>query len=602
MISKFYIPFDKYNWTGGPPTFMRNFKSYLKHNNYQYKKKYSKGDSIFFPIKYDIHVLKEIKKNGGTIIQRLDGVYYPSKHPDNYQKANKDIKYIYQNLADHIVFQSEYSKKQCFAMFGEKNEDEYSIIFNGADLNIFYPNLELPQPKEKFKFITTSAFRNKDQIEPIINAFDQLNDQLKFEFNIIGNISSSSIEPFFKREYINYLGEIPNHAIASYLRDNHIFIYSHLNPPCPNSIIEAISCGLPVVSYNSGAIKELCHFSTDLLADVSDNIFQNYKDFSQKKIIEKIILATQNYTYYRNIALKNSKLYNIQNLGERYIKVFENSIVNEKHEKNGLIKKLIKRTINNKLFNKYLWPQYQNRILNFSNKDFLKFFKWYLESKNQNNSSFDMLKHLFELEKIIYSYEGQNAVRYGNGTHTKHYHTKYHSFFINNIRNGEKILDIGCGKGELAYDIANKVSDINITGIDINENNIKECNKKYTHPNIYFICEDALKYSKNKKFNTIILSNVLEHIEFRTKFLKQIQKNFNPDKYLIRVPLYERDWRVPLKDEIGVDYRLDSTHFTEYIQEDFITEIQLSGLEIKNYQIRWGEIWAVIIPHRYQDT
>ena len=58
------------------------------------------------------------------------------------------------------------------------------------------------------------------------------------------------------------------------------------------------------------------------------------------------------------------------------------------------------------------------------------------------------------------------------------------------------------------------------------------------------------------------------------------------------MPTYERDWRVPLMEEIGIDYRLDSSHHIEYTQETFIEELAAAGLEVVHLEIRWGEIWS----------
>jgi hypothetical protein len=61
---------------------------------------------------------------------------------------------------------------------------------------------------------------------------------------------------------------------------------------------------------------------------------------------------------------------------------------------------------------------------------------------------------------------------------------------------------------------------------------------------------------------------------------------------LIRVPLFERDWRVPLKKELGVEWRLDPTHETEYTIESWAQEIEEAGLKVTHQEIRWSEIWA----------
>lgn len=63
---------------------------------------------------------------------------------------------------------------------------------------------------------------------------------------------------------------------------------------------------------------------------------------------------------------------------------------------------------------------------------------------------------------------------------------------------------------------------------------------------------------------------------------------------LIRVPLFERDWRVPLKRQLGVEWRLDPTHETEYTLESFRAEMDEAGLRVTEQMLRWGEIWAEV--------
>jgi 2-polyprenyl-3-methyl-5-hydroxy-6-metoxy-1,4-benzoquinol methylase len=89
--------------------------------------------------------------------------------------------------------------------------------------------------------------------------------------------------------------------------------------------------------------------------------------------------------------------------------------------------------------------------------------------------------------------------------------------------------------------------------------------------------------------DVVILSNVLEHIEKRIDFLRKIQERCQPDYFLIRVPMYERDWRIPLQDELGLDYFLDSTHFIEYRFEELEKELGEAGLKIETVKIGWGE-------------
>ena len=208
----------------------------------------------------------------------------------------------------------------------------------------------------------------------------------------------------------------------------------------------------------------------------------------------------------------------------------------------------------------------------------------------------ESLQFLFQLDNALYSLEGGMAVIYGDGVHPKHRLTHYHDFFIAHLMKNDRVLDIGCGNGSLAYDLVTNRNDISVLGIDINLNNIEHAKKHYFHPHLEFVKGDVIKDLPDTHFTVIVLSNVLEHIKHRSELLADIQKKINPDRYLIRVPLFERDWRVPLKKEIGIEYRLDGTHETEYLPEDFFAELAAAGLTAIYNEFRWGELWCLAVP------
>jgi len=307
---------------------MSNLEFYLDNNGFEYLKSSKNALGIFFPVQFDEQVITDLKGEGGKVVQRLDGIYYPSKHYGKYFELNKMLKKIYLEFADYVVFQSDYSREQCFAMLGIKDASEYSIIHNGVNKNMFFPDFS-NIPGGMIKFITTGNFRNIDMIEPVVKALDILNKKVQLELHIIGPVVTESILSLFKRDYIIMHGSKKLPEVADILKKSHIFIYSHLNPPCPNSVLEAISTGLPIVGFDSGAMSELCWFSKDLLAFVSDDIFQKYEDFNTESLADKIELSIREYNYYRQLALQYYNLYSFDECGKKYIEVFD-KIFNEK--------------------------------------------------------------------------------------------------------------------------------------------------------------------------------------------------------------------------------------------------------------------------------
>lgn len=177
-----------------------------------------------------------------------------------------------------------------------------------------------------------------------------------------------------------------------------------------------------------------------------------------------------------------------------------------------------------------------------------------------------------------------------NGLHPKHRIINYHQFFLDNVSPNFSVLDIGCGNGFLAYDVAGKVR--HVTAIDFDQTSLATARHTYQRNNIEFLYGDVTTYRFKAQFDAIVLSNVLEHIKDRVTFLKKIGRI--APRILIRVPMIDRDWMTLLKQEMGIEYRLDPTHFTEFTEESFRDELQQAGLTITALSVRFGEIYSVI--------
>lgn len=197
-----------------------------------------------------------------------------------------------------------------------------------------------------------------------------------------------------------------------------------------------------------------------------------------------------------------------------------------------------------------------------------------------------------ELEKII----NNRALAYGNGEHPKHYLTNYHHFFVDNIENGEKVIDVGCGYGSVSRSIAFAKPDSVVLGVDNDLPRLSQALKSNNPKNLTFEYGDATNKIYNHSWDVVVLSNVLEHIEHRISFLKLLSTNTKAKKILIRVPNYERDWQVPLRKELRMNYFSDDDHKIEHTPTELQNEIRLSNLEIIELSTQWGEIWAICKP------
>ncbi|HEY4483589.1 MAG TPA: class I SAM-dependent methyltransferase [Candidatus Paceibacterota bacterium] len=210
------------------------------------------------------------------------------------------------------------------------------------------------------------------------------------------------------------------------------------------------------------------------------------------------------------------------------------------------------------------------------------------------NSNQSLVKKLLGIFIRLHNYSYKKITEYSSilngGFNPKHEVTKYHDYFVSKVNNTDSVLDIGCGVGYLAYDIASKAK--KVVGIDFSVPNIDNARSQYKRDNLEFVLGDVTTYNFKGQFDKLILSNVLEHIADRVALLKKIRALGGT--LLFRVPMVDRDWVTVYKRDHGYPYKLDDTHETEYTLEQVKEEMKASGWIIESYQVNWGEFWGVL--------
>lgn len=217
-----------------------------------------------------------------------------------------------------------------------------------------------------------------------------------------------------------------------------------------------------------------------------------------------------------------------------------------------------------------------------------------IESRDKDVT--DGLRRLFVLKDQLDLVINERAMLYGQGEHPKHFMTNYHQFFIDHISQSQGVLDIGCGYGAVAKSIANALPDSQVLGVDYDQAKLAQALKNDRPENLNFHHGDATKDLPEGNWDVVVLSNVLEHIVDRVEFLKSISSTVAPKRVLIRVPLFERDWQMPMRRAVGANYYSDSDHKIEHTLEEFSNEMNQAGLKIKSVSTLWGEIWADCEP------
>jgi len=149
----------------------------------------------------------------------------------------------------------------------------------------------------------------------------------------------------------------------------------------------------------------------------------------------------------------------------------------------------------------------------------LKNFVTKLHTSTKRNYLERMLDNKVKCMKVASKFEkdywdGDRKYGYGGYRYIENRWTGVAKQLIKTYRlnNNSKILDVGCGKGYLLYEIKKLLNDIDITGIDISRHGLKNSHpkiKKYLH---FHDIRKKLKFKKNQ-FDLVISLGTLHNLE-----------------------------------------------------------------------------------------
>lgn len=102
-----------------------------------------------------------------------------------------------------------------------------------------------------------------------------------------------------------------------------------------------------------------------------------------------------------------------------------------------------------------------------------------------------------------------------------------------NLKPGDRILDVGCGKGFLLYDLTQAVPGIEVKGIDISEYGIAHA-KEEVRPFLQVANANSLPFEDNS-FDLVISINTLHNLYCfdLDKALREMERVGSQNKYLV---------------------------------------------------------------------
>lgn len=225
--------------------------------------------------------LRQARRRGVPVIQRLNGMNWIQRrrrtgwrHFLRAEAGNQLLQTIRSRLATGIVYQSEFALGWWENVFGPTRVPKH-VVYNAVDLARYTPitasDAQAPyeRPTDRYRLLLVEGSLMGGYeigLETAIGMVESLNTQHRsalggkpVELLVAGRVSQVVRAAWSQRTNLPlvWAGLVPPEHIPALDRSAHVLYAADINAACPNSVIEALACGLPVLAFETGALPEL---------------------------------------------------------------------------------------------------------------------------------------------------------------------------------------------------------------------------------------------------------------------------------------------------------------------------------------------------------
>ena len=231
--------------------------------------------------------LWSVRRQGIPVVQRLDGMNWLHRLPSERRPFSRDWRHylraeygnwilatIRARLATHIVYQSEFVRDWWERLRGLTPVPS-TVIYNGVDLGIYRPDGAGEPPEDRYRLLLVEGslmggyeggLKAPIGLVELLGTAHRQTLGRDVELMVIGRVS-----PAVQRQWdialqrdgdqgtirLNWAGTVPAERIPHIDRSAHLLYSADVNAACPNAVVEALACGLPVLAFDTGALPEL---------------------------------------------------------------------------------------------------------------------------------------------------------------------------------------------------------------------------------------------------------------------------------------------------------------------------------------------------------
>ncbi len=267
---------------GGMVSFRSRFQSGLQASGYEVVPSLEDGAldaALVIGGSRDLVGLWRVKRRGVRIVQRLNGMNWLHrhvrtgiKHALRAEVGNWLLRVIRDHLADHVIYQSKFARDWWEDRYGPTPVPS-SVVYNAVDLRVYAPesggNGRGPtRPEDRYQVLMVEGSLMGGYelgLKSAVGLVDRLNDAYDpslsrpVELVVAGRVAPS-LKAYWNQQAhnpITWAGLVEPERIRELDRSAHLLYSADLNAACPNAVVEALACGLPVLAFDSGALPEM---------------------------------------------------------------------------------------------------------------------------------------------------------------------------------------------------------------------------------------------------------------------------------------------------------------------------------------------------------
>ena len=305
---------------------------FLERLALEFKKQRINLTNKFNPL-YDFCIFANTNKSlfNKPYFLRIGGIFFDNKNTltDTFQ-ANK---LIFDSIDNSIgtIFISDFTKnlvKKFHKNFNTKN----IVINNSVPLNIFSPDGKNLRDKlninsQDFVIIVSAAWRRHKRLDEILELFFKLKTKIKnLKLIILGKYNMNKKDPD-----IILADTISHDMLPQWYRTANIYLHLSWIDQNPNTLVEAIACGLPSLCTNNGGTCELIEKTNSGIVSYVDEDY-NYQlvDYYNPPkpnydiLIKDFMEIYNNYKEYKNNI--NTAPIDLTEAAKKYLNFFKKNI------------------------------------------------------------------------------------------------------------------------------------------------------------------------------------------------------------------------------------------------------------------------------------